>query len=191
MREKYGEMFSAITDTAKSIGRSLGPRRSPKAVDTSQYGGLAGAVKRNLPISSKNLGVTTVPFGGQTKFEKFHRGLDYTKGMGSPVQAWTGGRVSEVVTGKVKGSPAFGNFIKIIDNQGNTHRYSHLAGKYVPFSVGQQVRRGDVIGRESNTGQTYSMHGGSGSHVDWEVKTSSGKYLDPMQFVNIYQKIMQ
>lgn len=191
MHEKYKDMFSAVTGTAQKIGQSLGPRRSPKAVDTGQYDGLAGAVRKNLPITPKSLGTITTPYMGSTRFEAKHPGIDYSKGMGSPVQSWTGGKVSEVVTGKVKGSPAFGNFIKIIDNRGNMHRYSHLQGGYTPFSVGQTVQRGDIIGREGATGQVYSLSGGSGAHTDWRIKSQSGAPLDPMQFVQVYQQLMK
>ena len=191
MHEKYKDMFSAVTGTAQKIGRSLGARRSPKAVDTTPYQGLADNVQKNLPITSKSLGTITTPYMGRTKFEAKHPGIDYTRGMGSPVQSWTGGKVSEIVTGKIKGSPAFGNFIKIIDEKGNTHRYSHLQGGYIPFSVGQQVQRGDIIGREGATGQTYSLHGGTGAHIDLRSQDPTGRYIDPMQFVKTYQQLMR
>jgi len=197
MREKYSEMFSAITDTAKKIGRSLGPRRSPKAVDTAQYGGLAEGVKNNLPrtipTSIESVGRISVPFMGSTKFEPggTHKGIDIANVTGTPIPSWTRGRVSEVVTGKKWKDPAFGNYVKIIDTQGNVHRYSHLSENYV--SVGDPVYRGMPIGTMGKTGQTYSARGASGdpSHLDWRILSPSGKFLDPMQFVQTYQKLFK
>jgi replicative DNA helicase Mcm len=40
-----------------------------------------------------------------------------------------------------------------------------------------------------NSGQTYSLHGGTGSHVDFRAKNPAGQYFDPMQVVNAYQRL--
>ena len=194
MREKYGEMFSAITDTAKSIGRSLGPRRSPKAVDTSQYGGLAGTVKRNLPrnisTSIKDIGNVSVHPGGKTRYEAVHPGIDIANVTGTPIPSFTGGKVSQIVTGKKWKDPGYGNYIIVVDQQGNKHRYSHLSASYV--KIGDPVYRGMPIGAMGKSGQTYSSHaGGDPSHLDFRSRDPRGAYIDPMQFVNAYQKIMR
>jgi murein DD-endopeptidase MepM/ murein hydrolase activator NlpD len=53
----------------------------------------------------------------------------------------------------------------------------------VPLSVGQQVQRGTVLGLEGTTGSTYSLHGGSGAHVDLRIRDLYGKYVDPHRFI--------
>jgi len=187
----YTPYMDRMSDVAMSVGKSLGPRkRSPKAVDTSQFSGVTGAIQaganrpKQIPMSAKNVGKITTKYGGATKFEKNHRAIDYTQGMGSPVGSWVGGKVSEVVTGKKQGDPGFGNFVIVTDSQGNRHRYSHLQQGYVPVSVGQQIQRGTVLGLEGNTGQTYSLHGGSGAHTDLRIRDLWNNYINPMQFIN-------
>ena len=182
------EVFKPMTRTIKRIGEALGPRVSPKAIDVSPYQGVADTVQRKIPKTIprgvSDIGTVTTPYRGKTRYEDIHKGIDYTRGIGSPVQSWTRGKVSEVVTGKVKGSPAYGNFVIVTDEQGNRHRYSHLQGGYVPFSVGQQIQRGDILGLEGATGQTYSLHGGTGAHVDYRILSAAKKYLDPYIFIN-------
>lgn len=183
------ENVASVVGAMKNVGKKIKQHYKPRKVDTSQYQGLANQVKSYAPSNIKGIGTQTTKYGESTKFEKFHPGIDYTKGMGSPVKSWTGGKVAEVVTGKEKGAPAFGNYVVVIDNQGNKFRYSHLQNGYVPFQVGQQIRPGDVIGKEGATGQTYSLHGGTGAHVDFRAQSPTGQYFDPMQVVNAYRKL--
>lgn len=182
------ENMAAIASAMKGVGQNIRQQYKSKRVDTAPYQGLKNRVQSYAPTDAKGLTVTT-PYMGSTKFEAQHPGIDYSRGMDAPVQSWTGGKVAEVVTGKVKGSPSFGNYVVVIDDQGNKHRYSHLQGGYIPVSVGQQIQAGDVIGREGATGQVYSLHGGTGAHTDFRSQDIRGKYLDPMRFVNAYQKL--
>lgn len=183
----YSPYLKRMSETAIKVGKSLGKRKRPsKAVDVSRFGGVAGAVRSNgpkqyLPPSMKNLGTLTVDYGGSTRYEKFHPGLDTAKGIGSPIPAWRGGKVSEVVRGKKQGDPGFGNYVIVVDQKGNKHRYSHLTESYV--NIGDEIQRGRVLGSEGNTGQTYSLHGGTGSHLDYRIRDMYGKYMNPWQFV--------
>ena len=183
----YSQYLKKMSNVAADVGRALGPRRRPsKAVDTSQFSGITDAIKsvpKQIPMSAKNVGTITTKYGGSTKFEKVHPGIDYTRGIGSPVGSWVGGKVSEIVTGKGKRDKGFGNYVIITDKEGNKHRYSHLQGGYVPLSVGQQVQRGTVLGLEGISGSTYSLHGGTGAHVDLRVRDLFGKYVDPHKFI--------
>lgn len=181
MHEKYKEMFSAVTGTAQKIGQALGPRRSRKAVDTGQYRGLTDTVRKNIPTSIKSLGTVTVKPGGTTRYEKTHPGIDIANIIGTQIPAFTRGEVSQVVSGQIKGSPGFGNYVIVTDQQGNKHRYSHLSQNYV--KVGDPVYAGMPIGAMGATGQTYSLHGGTGSHLDYRIRDIYGKYLSPYQFI--------
>lgn len=186
----YAPHMKKMSDVAMSIGKSLGPRkRSPKSVDTSQFDGVTGAIKSGasqpkqyITPSMKRLGTLTVDYGGSTRYEKFHPALDIANKMGTPVPAWAGGKVSKVVSGKKQGDPGFGNFVIVTDKDGNKHRYSHLQGSYV--NIGDEIKRGRVIGGMGNTGQTYSISGGDASHLDFRIRDLWGKYISPYQFVN-------
>lgn len=186
----YAPHFEKMSDVVKGVGRALSPRKKPpKAVDMSRFGGVAESVqaktsrpKQYITPSMKKLGALTVDYGGKTRYEKFHPGLDLAAKMGTPIPAWTGGRVSEVVGGKRQGDKAFGNYIIVTDKSGNRHRYSHLQNSYV--NIGDEIKKGRIIGGMGNTGQTYSISGGDASHLDYRVRNLYGKYISPYQFVN-------
>lgn len=185
----YAPFLGKMSDVALSVGKALGPRkRSPKAIDVSRFGGVTSAIKSGasrpkqyIPPSMKKLGILTVDYGGSTRYEKVHNALDIANKIGTPIPSWTGGRVSDVVTGKKQGDPGFGNFVIVTDSQGNKHRYSHLQSSYV--NIGDEIKRGRVIGGMGNTGQTYSASGkGTGSHLDLRVRDLWNNYINPRQF---------
>jgi len=180
------ENIASIVGAMKGINQSIRKRYQPEGVDVSQYKGLADKVKSSAPVSApssiKNLGRISTPYGGQTRYEQFHPGVDLANKIGTKIPAFTSGKVSEVVTGKKQGDPGYGNYVIIVDPQGNQHRFSHLNNSYV--SVGQQVSPGMVLGEMGNTGQTYSTSGGTGSHLDYRIKDAYNKYVDPYKFIN-------
>jgi len=157
-----------------NVGRVVPQSNKP---DISQYKGISNAMQS----ASKSMGQVTVPYGGGTKFEKFHPGIDIANKIGSPIQSFTPGKVTEIKGGQVKGAPGFGNYIIITDQQGNQHRYSHLSQSYV--QLGQPVQRGTRIGGMGNTGQTYSLTGGTGSHLDYRIQDIYNKYINPSRFI--------
>jgi len=135
------------------------------------------------------LGVVTTPFGGQTRIEGNHPGIDIANEIGTPVPSFTQGTVTAVVTGKQQAdinnpndpNKGYGNFVIVTDQDGNQFRYSHLNNAFV--KVGQEVGRGTVVGGMGNTGSTYSTSGGTGSHLDLRIRNAAGKYLDPSLFL--------
>ncbi|MCK5138419.1 MAG: M23 family metallopeptidase [Candidatus Heimdallarchaeota archaeon] len=182
----YSPFLKTMSETASNVGKSLGRRKRPsKAVDVSRFGGLTDAVKSRpaqvIPPSLKNLGAITTKYGGSTRYEKFHPGIDIANKIGTPIPAWTGGTVSEIATGKKQGDKGYGNYVMVTDNEGNKHRYSHLDDSYV--KVGQQIAPGTVLGGMGATGSTYSLHGGTGSHLDYRIRDLYGRYVDPYKFI--------
>lgn len=134
----------------------------------------------------KELGAVTTPYGGSTKFEKFHPGIDIANKIGTPIPSFASGTVVAEESGKKQGDKGYGNNIIIQDDQGNLHRYSHLSNEYV--KVGDVVKPGQTIGTIGNTGSTYSTSGGTGAHLDYRIKSAAGKYLNPNLFLNSYFK---
>ena len=179
------EVFKPMTETIKGIGKALGPRPSRKAVDISQYQGVADNVQRSfpktIPKSISDIGRVSVQPGGSTRYERVHPGVDIANITGTPIPSFTGGKVSEIVSGKRQGDQAFGNYIIVTDGGGNKHRYSHLSGSYV--SLGQQVSPGTPIGAMGRSGQVYSPSGNDPSHLDYRIKSAAGAYLNPYNFI--------
>jgi len=127
------------------------------------------------------LGTMTVPYGGSTKYEASHPGVDIANKIGTPIPSASSGTVTDVQSGFKQGSKGFGNYIIVTDEQGNKFRYSHLNQSYV--SVGQKVQPGTKLGTMGNSGQTYSLHGGTGSHLDFRIVDAYGKYMDPSKYI--------
>jgi len=173
------QLLQGVSNAAFSLGKSLPKRKMQR--DTSQFNGLINDVRKSSATSDtfSNLGPVTVPYGGSTKYEKSHPGIDIAGPIGKKLNPFAGGTVTDIRTGQVQDAskPSFGNYVIIKDSQGNSHRYSHLSKSFV--KVGQQVTPQDVIGEFGNTGSTYSQSGGTGSHLDFRIKNAYGKYIDP------------
>jgi len=136
------------------------------------------------PITKKytnlaRLGNVTTPYGGKTREESFHQGIDVANKNGTPIPSMSDGVVSNVVTGRKNGDNNFGNQVEIKDNQGNTHTYSHL--KDVMVKPGQQVKEGQVTMTMGDTGASYSPSLGDSSHLDYRVRDAYLKYRDPLK----------
>lgn len=152
-----------------------------------QSGGSSYRGPSKVPAKFSGLGSITTPYRGSTIYEPGgrHGGIDIANKEGTAIPAFTGGTVTESVTGKRNNAKedGFGNYIVVTDAQGNKHRYSHLQGALVP--IGSQVQKGQVLGTMGRTGAAYSEHGGTGSHLDYRVyQIVDGwkRYVDPNQF---------
>ena len=167
------------------------PSKKSRDVDLDKFNNVRDVAKQSSPegqqtssasnksIQPSSLGPVTVPYGGQTKFEKPHPGVDVAMETGQEVPAFTGGVVEDVRTGQEQtpNTPSFGNYVVIRDEQGNKHRYSHLHNTWV--QEGQEVSSGETIGGAGHSGGAYSPSGGSGTHLDYRIKNAYDKYVNP------------
>lgn len=106
------------------------------------------------------------PFTGQ---RAFHTGLDIVASLGTKVLAPADG-----VVVKATRDAGYGNVIFISHANDVITRYGHLNGFAV--RVGQEVRRGDVIGYVGNTGRSL------GPHLHYEVLIQ-GERVDPVAYI--------
>jgi len=184
--QKYKEniLFKPLMEMSGKIKQaSRAARASRKSFPTQNYPNLVGSVQGSLPGLS---GPVTTQYGGSTRYEKFHPGIDIAKPMGTPVGAFTPGTVTGVSMGKKQGDPGYGNYVVVTDQYGGQHRYSHLARTYVP--IGTQVTKGMVLGTVGNTGQTYSPSGkGTGVHLDYRILDAYKKYINPSSYLANYK----
>ncbi len=129
---------------------------------------LAGQQKDRLahipaiqPIAEKHLKQMASGFGYRVDpvygTGKFHEGMDFAADTGTPVYATGDARVT--TAGWHSG---YGNVIVLDHGYRYTTRYAHLSKILV--SPGQQVKRGDLIGKVGNTGKS------TGSHLHYEVR---------------------
>lgn len=106
------------------------------------------------------------PFTGKLKF---HKAIDITAPRGTPVKAYTDGRV---ITAGWTGMG--GNGVVIDHGNGLKTGYYHLSS--ISVSVGQRVTVGQKIGGVGSTG--YS----TGNHLHFEVIVN-GKHVNPLNYI--------
>ena len=129
----------------------------------------------------------TQGFGGSNN----HRGLDlvganYTL---DDIVSYANGTVNMVTNGYGNGHGegvnwAYGNFVKIINDDGTVCLYAHM--EYTSVKVGQRVSKGQVIGRMGNSGNSY------GGHLHWEFWSCNDYYknIDPSPYLQPKEPIV-
>ena len=109
----------------------------------------------------------TDPFSGEGAF---HKGVDITAPTGTAVRTTADGVViqAEMVTG------GYGRLV-IIDHGNGVHTYyAHLSK--ISVNVGQDVRRGDVVGAVGSSGRTTAPH------LHYEVRVG-GSPMNPSRYL--------
>ena len=89
---------------------------------------------------------------------RFHEGMDFSAPIGTPVYATGDG----VVKSAGRSMSGYGNLIELDHGFNYTTRFAHLSEILV--TPGQQVKRGDLIGKVGNTGKS------TGPHLHYEVR---------------------
>jgi len=130
----------------------------------------------------KTLGKITTPYGGSTKDEDTHPGVDFANASGTPIPAFADGTVTGVGT-KDDGT---GNVVTLKDSGGNTHQYSHLQSANV--QPGDTVEKGEQIAEMGKSGNSYSPTGGDPSHLDIRIVSAYGRYKNPLTYLKSFQR---
>lgn len=107
------------------------------------------------------------PFGGSGS--EFHTGQDISTLWGTPVMAAAKGTV--IFAGWQNG---YGQIVIVDHGNGVTTRYGHLSD--VEVEVGQQLARGDQLGRVGSTGRS------TGPHLHYEVRIND-EPVNPLQYL--------
>ncbi|HZI80391.1 MAG TPA: M23 family metallopeptidase [Vicinamibacterales bacterium] len=172
----YAATLAALTSPDDTFGllrtllEGLESRLSLVRQSVDRRDALAAATPSIWPAHgwlSSPMGYRTDPVNGQSG--DFHPGLDIARDRGQPVYATAAGLVTFA-----GGHGNYGNLLVIDHGYGLETRYGHLmaflAGK------GDQVKRGDVIGRVGNTGRA------TGNHLHYEV-LANGTLLNPLRLL--------
>ena len=124
------------------------------------------------PVSNKELTRIASGFGMRIHpiygIAKMHNGLDFTAPQGTPIYATGDGTVTTAGVGT-----GTGNHVIINHGYGYETVYMHMVR--IKATVGQQVKRGEVIGWVGNTGAS------TGPHCHYEVHIN-GEPVDPVYF---------
>ena len=128
------------------------------------------------PFSGGRFRVTS-PYGWRGS--GFHSGVDLV-GLGGDVsvRAVRGGRVvrSRIVTDKKNRTWEWGNYVAVLQDDGLTAYYCHLASRRA--AEGGFVKAGDILGVMGDTGLSY------GAHLHFEVRRG-GMAVDPAEYLGI------
>lgn len=129
----------------------------------------------------------TQPFHyeGEKGYAYYHGGIDLVKLLPSGgtaldwIVAHTDGTVVDVRS-NCSGyeSQSYGNYVLLKHANGYFTMYAHLAYGYVNVALGQNVKKGEVLGYMDNTGDSQ------GGHLHWEVRMPTGEKIDPEPYLN-------
>lgn len=109
------------------------------------------------------------PFGDGNEL---HPGVDIAYTIGAPVAATADGEV--VVSGPAGG---YGNLVQIDHGNGIATLYGH--NSELAVTIGQRVKKGQVISYAGSTGKS------TGTHVHYEVRVNNTP-IDPMKYLVLY-----
>ena len=137
--------------------------------DPSLVGG-SGAADSHIPSIWPTTGVVTSPYGLRWGGTDFHPGMDIANDMGTPIVATADG----VVEYAGWNSGGYGNMVDINHGNGIMTRYGHAS--QVVVSVGQHVKRGQLIAYMGSTGFS------TGPHVHYEVHIN-GNRVNPISYL--------
>ena len=139
-----------------------------KKLDQLEQGSIA--VPSTAPVRgtsfTSGFGVRSDPFRGRAAM---HAGIDLAGPIGTPIYA-----TADATVGRSQWVSGYGNLIELDHGRGIQTRYGHLSRSMV--SVGQRVKRGDVIALMGSTGRS------TGSHLHYEVRID-GKAVNPAPFM--------
>jgi murein DD-endopeptidase MepM/ murein hydrolase activator NlpD len=131
---------------------------------------ITSAIPQGSPVPtgwiSSGYGYRTDPFNGK---RTMHKGIDIAGKSGSEILAVADGIV--MWTGRKHG---YGKMIDIDHGNGYISRYAH--NKKLIVTVGDRIKKGDVIALMGSTGRS------TGPHVHFEI-LRDGKVLNPYNFV--------
>ena len=116
---------------------------------------------------SSYFGLRTDPFSGR---RVHHSGVDFAGKLGSDVVSVAAGVVQ--FSGKRSG---YGNLVEVNHGNGYVTRYGHNLKNMV--SVGQTIKKGEVIAKMGTTGRS------TGPHVHFEVMVND-RAVDPKKYIH-------
>ena len=166
LNENYIFQQDFIPGTILFIPRAHPIKMAPKVAEYYQTRDLFYSPIMGGRITS-TFGYRTDPMGGGTR--DFHNGIDIAARIGTPIYASASGRVT--FAGYRGG---YGKAIQIVHKNGYSTFYAHCS--VILVNSGQQVRRGQIIGRVGNTGRA------TGPHVHFSIFLY-GRALNPLKFL--------
>lgn len=169
--------FSGIRAEIERNGRDVESLKGPATVHMNRIR-RRNRIASIIPSMRPSRGIVTSPFGYRVHpvygYYRFHSGIDIADNYGTPIYATASGRV--VDSGYMGG---YGNSVVISHGCGYSTLYGHCSSLVV--SVGQTVRKGQLIAYMGSTGVS------TGPHVHYEVRIN-GNVVDPSPYLVFSQR---
>ncbi len=168
-RATYERQLAQFEAESRAIGEMLAKLASGSGVGGSYKGKWAGTFA--WPMTgrlSSPYGMRMHPILG---YRKMHTGIDIARAGGTPIKAAAAGRV---IYAGWRG--AYGVCVIIDHGSGMSTVYGHLQSGSLRVCRGQNVSRGQMIGRCGTTGRS------TGNHLHFEVRVN-GRHVNPMNYL--------
>ena len=175
--EQHTPSTADLSEALEMIEEHLGTRRS--SIDLlaetmrREFPGAASYASDSAPHTMPSIwpaaGFVSSPYGLRFDGTEFHQGIDIAADMGAPIVATADGVVTAAGW-----NGGYGNMVDVDHGGGIVTRYGHASALAV--TVGQQVRRGEVIAYVGSTGRS------TGPHVHYEVRVD-GQPVNPAGYL--------
>ncbi len=124
------------------------------------------------PVANKELHRLASGYGMRMhpilKYKRMHNGIDFSADPGTPIYA-----TGDATIKRAGMSGSYGNLVELEHGFGYTTRYAHMSK--INVTIGQKVKRGDIIGFVGNTGLSMAPH------LHYEV-WYNGNAINPINF---------
>ncbi|HEY6813703.1 MAG TPA: M23 family metallopeptidase [Propionibacteriaceae bacterium] len=164
--ESNGNKANGSAGDGGGASNSGGGNGSGNGGDSGGGGSNNGGV---APVAGAVIGAH---FGEYGSWSRYHTGLDFRAGYGTPIRAVKAG----VVLYAGNSGDWAGNHVAIKHADGMTTMYSHMSS--MAAKAGQTVRAGQVIGYVGQTGRAF------GAHLHFELYPAAVKYGDVYKAIN-------
>ena len=175
--EQHEPTTANLSEALEMIEERLSTRRS--SIDLlaetmrREFPGAASYASDSAPHTTPSIwpaaGYVSSPYGLRFNGTEFHQGIDIAADMGAPIVATADGVVTAAGW-----NGGYGNMVDVDHGGGIVTRYGHAST--VAVTVGQQVRRGEVIAYVGSTGRS------TGPHVHYEVRVD-GQPVNPAGYL--------
>lgn len=175
--EQHALTTADLSEALEMIEERLSTRRS--SIDLlaetmrREFPGAASYASDSAPHTTPSIwpaaGYVSSPYGLRFDGTEFHQGIDIAADMGAPIVATADGVVTAAGW-----NGGYGNMVDVDHGGGIVTRYGHASALAV--TVGQQVRRGEVIAYVGSTGRS------TGPHVHYEVRVD-GQPVNPAGYL--------
>jgi len=177
-QQKNQSAFFSIFETATGIQMSEFDESG--TLQLPEYKKSKTGIEKVFPIASSAYARITMSYGqlySPSTVQTYalthnnHTGIDYSVPVGTPVDAAAAG-----IAYTVRGNTGYGNYIKIVHDDGYTSIYAHGNGTFY-VNNGERVSAGQTIMQSGNSGNS------TGPHLHFEVRNPSGQHINPTSYI--------